>query len=247
MKAIILAGGRGTRLAPYTTILPKPLMPIGDKPILDIVIHQLRHYGFTDITLAVGYLSELLMAYFGDGSRFGVSMTYSYEDQPLGTAGPIALVEDLSEPFLVMNGDVLTALDFQHLMAHHRQNNAIATVASYPRSVKIDLGVIEFDQQAYLTRYIEKPTHHYHVSMGIYIFDPRIKAYIPRGQRLDLPDLMMDMLSKGESVQCYMYDGYWLDIGRIDDYQQAVDDFDRNRAIFLPVTSDAKGSLGEAS
>jgi NDP-mannose synthase len=241
MKAIILAGGRGTRLAPYTTILPKPLMPVGDKPILDIVIHQLRYYGFTDITLAVGYLSELLMAYFGDGKRFGVSLHYSHEDQPLGTAGPIALVEDLTEPFLVMNGDILTALDFRALMTYHQASHAIATIATYPRSVKIDLGVIEFDSQSRLTRYIEKPTNYYRVSMGVYIFDPRTKAHIPRGQRLDIPDLLLDMLSRGERIQCYMYDDYWLDIGRIDDYQQAVDDFERNRAIFLPGVATPSG------
>jgi NDP-sugar pyrophosphorylase family protein len=236
MKAVILAGGRGTRLAPYTTILPKPLMPVGDKPILDIVISQLRHYGFTDITLAVGYLSELLMAYFGDGSRFGVSIRYSHEDQPLGTAGPIALVEDIDEPFLVMNGDILTALNFGDLMAYHQREQAIATIATYPRSVKIDLGVIESDPQSRLTRYIEKPTHHYRVSMGIYIFDPRIRAHIPRNQRLDLPDLLMGMLEKQEIVQCYMYDGYWLDIGRVDDYQRAVEDFEQHRADFLPAS-----------
>ncbi|HWQ15532.1 MAG TPA: sugar phosphate nucleotidyltransferase [Roseiflexaceae bacterium] len=235
MKAVILAGGRGTRLAPYTTILPKPLMPVSDKPILDIVITQLRHYGFTDITLAVGYLSELLMAYFGDGARFGVSIRYSHEDRPLGTAGPIALVDGLDEPFLVMNGDVLTALDYGDLMAQHRRSGAITTVATYPRSVKIDLGVLEFDERARLTRYIEKPTHHYHVSMGIYIFDPRARAYIPRGQRLDLPDLLTQMMASGETVQCYHYDGYWLDIGRVDDYQQAVADFEQHRERFLPM------------
>jgi len=240
MKAVILAGGRGTRLAPYTTILPKPLMPVGDKPILDIVINQLRHYGFTDITLAVGYLSELLMAYFGDGSRFGVSIHYSHEDQPLGTAGPIALVEGLTEPFLVMNGDILTALNFGDLMAYHRRNQAIATIATYPRSVKIDLGVIESDDQARLTRYIEKPTNHYRVSMGIYIFDPRVREHIPYNQRLDLPDLLMGMLAEQQLVQCYMYDGYWLDIGRVDDYQRAVEDFEQHRASFLPM-----GTAGE--
>jgi NDP-mannose synthase len=242
MKAVILAGGRGTRLAPYTTILPKPLMPVGDKPILDIVISQLRHYGFTDITLAVGYLSELLMAYFGDGSRFGVSIHYSHEDQPLGTAGPIALIEDLAEPFLVMNGDILTALNFGDLMAYHHNNNAIATIATYPRSVKIDLGVIESDEHARLTRYVEKPTHHYNVSMGIYIFDPRIRAHIPLNQRLDLPDLLMGMLDKQELVQCYMYDGYWLDIGRVDDYQRAVEDFELHRADFLPGEANSSAS-----
>ncbi len=165
MKAVILAGGRGTRLAPYTTILPKPLMPVGDKPILDIVINQLRYYGYTDITLAVGYLSELLMAYFGDGSRFGVRIQYSHEDQPLGTAGPIALIDNLDEPFLVMNGDLLTTLNFADLMQYHRAGNAAATITTYQRSVKIDLGVIEYDDHKHLARYIEKPTHHYNVSM----------------------------------------------------------------------------------
>jgi NDP-mannose synthase len=234
MKAVILAGGRGTRLAPYTTILPKPLMPVTDKPILDVVIHQLRHYGFNEITLAVGYLSELLMAYFGDGSRFGVSINYSHEDQPLGTAGPIALVEDLDEPFLVMNGDILATIDFGDLMRFHRQGSAVATIVTYPRSVKIDLGVIEFDEHGHLARYIEKPTHHYHVSTGVYIFEPRVREYIPRGQRLDLPDLLMTMRAHDEVVQCYRFDGYWLDIGRIDDYQQAVQDFEQHRAHFLP-------------
>lgn len=234
MKAVILAGGRGTRLAPYTTILPKPLMPIGDKPILDIVINQLRHYGFTDVTLAVGYLAELLMAYFGDGERFGVRIRYSHEDQPLGTAGPIALVDGLDEPFLVMNGDVLTTVDYAALMAFHRSGDAVATVLTYPRSVKIDLGVIEFDAHDRLARYIEKPTHHYHVSTGIYIFDPRVRSYIPRNQRLDLPDLLQAMMARGETVRCYRPDIYWLDIGRVDDYQQAMADFEQHRARFLP-------------
>jgi NDP-mannose synthase len=244
MKAVILAGGRGTRLAPYTTVLPKPLMPVSDKPILDIVINQLRHYGFTEITLAVGYLSELLMAYFGDGSRFGVSIRYSHEEQPLGTAGPLALVDGLDEPFLVMNGDVLTTLDFGDLMRFHRAGSSIATITTYPRSVKIDLGVIEYDEQALLSRYIEKPTHHYNVSMGIYIFNPQALRFIPQNQRLDLPDLMLKMIGQGETVRCYRCDGYWLDIGRIDDYQLAVQDFERNRALFLPGESHADAASG---
>jgi NDP-mannose synthase len=228
MKAVILAGGRGTRLAPYTTVLPKPLMPVSDKPILDIVINQLRYYGFTEITLAVGYLSELLMAYFGDGSRFGVTIRYSHEDQPLGTAGPLALINGLDEPFLVMNGDVLTTLDFGDLMRFHRAGDSIATITTYPRSVKIDLGVIEYDEQALLSRYIEN------VSMGIYLFNPQALRFIARNQRLDLPDLMLQMINQGETVRCYRCEGYWLDIGRIDDYQLAVQDFERNRALFLP-------------
>lgn len=234
MRAIILAGGRGTRLAPYTTVLPKPLMPVGERPILDIIISQLRYHGFTEITLAVGYLAELLMAYFGDGERFGVSISYSREDQPLGTAGPLGLIEAPKEPFLVMNGDILSAIDYSDLWRFHQQRDAIATVATHPRSVKIDLGVLEFDQQANLSRYIEKPTHHYHVSMGIYMFDPRVREYIPRGQYLDLPNLLTGLLAQGEAVKCYMYDGHWLDIGRVDDYQQAVQDFEQNRDRFLP-------------
>jgi NDP-mannose synthase len=237
MKAVILAGGRGTRLAPYTTVLPKPLMPVGERPILDIIIGQLRYHGFTDITLAVGYLAELLMAYFGDGERFGVSIRYSREDQPLGTAGPLGLIEALDEPFLVMNGDILSAIDYSDLRRFHQQGDAIATVATHPRSVKIDLGVLEFDQQANLSRYIEKPTHHYHVSMGIYMFDPRVREYIPRAQYLDLPDLLTGLLAHDEAVKCYMYDGHWLDIGRVDDYQQAVQDFEQNRTRFLPETN----------
>ena len=234
MKAVILAGGRGTRLAPYTTILPKPLMPIGDKPILDIVIRQLRHHRYTDITLAVGYLAELLMAYFGDGDRFGVKIAYSREEQPLGTAGPIALVDNLDERFLVMNGDVLTALDYTDMLAQHQASGAIGTVAVYPRSVKIDLGVVEFDDHNRLTHYIEKPTQHYRVSMGIYIFEPRVLNFIPKGQRLDLPDLVRQLVAAGEVINCYPYNGYWLDIGRPDDYAQAAEDFEKLAAQLVP-------------
>ncbi len=234
MKAIVLAGGRGTRLAPYTTILPKPLMPIGDKPILDIVIRQLRYHGFTDITLAVGYLAELLMAYFGSGERFDARLVYSREEQPLGTAGPIALVPDLHERFLVMNGDLLTGINYTDLLAHHQASGALGTVAVYPRSVKIDLGVVEYDDQQRLTQYIEKPTQHYRVSMGIYIFEPRVLDFIPRNQRLDLPELVKRLVAAGEIMNCYPYDGYWLDIGRPDDYAQAVADFEKLASQLLP-------------
>jgi len=234
MKAVILAGGRGTRLLPYTTILPKPLMPVGDKPILDIVIRQLRHYGFTEVTLAVGYLSELIRAYFGEGERFGVRIRYSHEEKPLGTAGPLALIDDLDEPFLMMNGDILTTLDFARLMEAHRRGGQVATVSAFPRPVKLDLGVIEFDAERRLTQYIEKPTHHYWVSMGVYAFDPRVRAHVPRDQRLDLPDLLKALVARGESVRCHEHDGYWLDIGRLEDYQRAADDFAAHRARFLP-------------
>lgn len=234
MKAIVLAGGRGTRLAPYTAVLPKPLMPITDKPILDIVIRQLRHHGFTDITLAVGYLAELLMAYVGGGERFGLQIKYSREEQPLGTAGPLGLIPDLTDRFLVMNGDVLTAINYTDMLANHQASGAIGTVAVYPRSVKIDLGVVEYDEQHHLTQYIEKPTHHYSVSMGIYIFEARVLAYIARNMRLDLPDLVKQLVAAGETVNCYPYDGYWLDIGNAEDYRQATGDFEKLAAQLLP-------------
>lgn len=234
MRAIILAGGKGTRLAPYTTILPKPLMPIGDMPILEIVIRQLQRHGFDDITLAVGYLAELLMAYCGDGSKFNVKIDYSREEQPLGTAGPIALVENLTEPFLVMNGDLLTTIDYSAMLKYHRERGALATIACYPREVKIDLGVIEMSSDNWVTNYIEKPTFQYAVSMGIYIFEPAVLSYIPRGQRLDLPDLVKKLTAEGKPVNVFNFDGYWLDIGRHDDYEKAIEEFEQRRDNFLP-------------
>lgn len=234
MRAVILAGGRGTRLRPYTTVFPKPLMPIDDMPILEVVIRQLRHAGITDIVMAVGHLAELLQAYFGDGGRWGVHITYSREDQPLGTAGPLALIAGLDDTFLVMNGDVLTTLDYRALLAEHRAHGGIATIATHARNVKIDLGVIETDGAGALTDYIEKPTYHYRVSMGIYIFEPAVRAYIEPGQRLDFPDLIHRLLDAGRPVQSYAFDGYWLDIGRPDDYEQAVEEFARLRGQFLP-------------
>jgi NDP-sugar pyrophosphorylase family protein len=235
MKAIILAGGKGTRLAPYTTVLPKPLMPIDDVPILEIVIRQLAHHGFTDLTLAVGYLAELLMAYCGDGSKFGLNISYSREETPLGTAGPIALVPNLTEPFLVMNGDLLTTLPYRDMWRYHRQQEAIATLATYQRQVKIDLGVIETDGNRRVTGYIEKPTYHYTVSTGVYIFEPEILTYIEPGRRLDLPELVLRLLAQGKKVSSYPFDGRWLDIGRYDDYQEAVQIFETHRDEFLPM------------
>ena len=234
MKAILLAGGKGTRLAPYTTVLPKPLMPIDDEPILEIVIRQLVHAGFNEITLAVGYLAELIVAYFGDGSRWGVQLTYSREDVPLGTAGPIALVPNIKDAVLVMNGDVLSTLDYAALLSYHRKRGAIATLVAYTRAEKIDLGVIENDADNWLTDYVEKPIYRYNVSAGIYIFEPSILSYIPSGERLDLPELVLKLVKQGEKINIYNFDGYWLDIGHPDDYVKAVDEFKANRNSFLP-------------
>jgi NDP-sugar pyrophosphorylase family protein len=234
MKAVILAGGRGTRLAPYTTVLPKPLMPVGDRPILEIVVRQLAQHGFTNLVLAVGHLAELLEAYFGDGERFGVDISYSREKEPLGTAGPLGIVEGLTERFLVMNGDVLAGIDFTAMLAHHDSAGALATVAVHPRKVRIDLGVVEFDEEGLLTEYVEKPELEYKVSMGVYILEPRVLEFVEPNVRLDLPDLMKRLAAAGEKVSCYLYDGYWMDIGRPDDYERAVADFPERADELLP-------------
>jgi len=234
MKAILLVGGKGTRLAPYTTILPKPLMPIGDVPILEIVVRQLQRVGFDDITLAVGHMAELVASYFGDGSKFGVKLTYSREDTPLGTAGPIALVPDLQDTFLVMNGDLLSTIDLAALLAYHRARGAIVTLAAHAHDIRIDLGVIQTDSDNWLVDYIEKPVYHYNVSTGIYVFEPEILSYIPFGERLDLPELVLKVARENKKVNVYKFEGYWLDIGHPGDYEKANEEFRTNRAKFLP-------------
>ncbi len=234
MRAIILAGGKGTRLAPYTTVLPKPLMPVGEMPILEIVIRQLQSKGFDNITLATGYLAELLMAYCGDGSKFNTHIDYSHEEQPLGTAGPIALVPNLDDTFLVMNGDLLTTIDYHAMLKYHHERKALATIACFQRDVKIDLGVINVDADHWIADYIEKPTYHYSVSMGIYLFEPEILKYIPVNQRLDLPELVLKLMKDGVKVNVFNFDGYWLDIGRHDDYERAIEEFAAHREDFLP-------------
>lgn len=235
MQAIILAGGKGRRLRPYTTVLPKPLMPLGDMPIIEVVLRQLAASGFDQVTVAVGYLAELMMAYCGDGSKFGLSLRYSREEEPLGTAGPLALIDGLrqGDTFLVMNGDVLTSLDLRGLVQRHRASGAAATIATHQRQQQINYGIIESDQDSRVTAYIEKPIHRYQVSMGIYVLEPAVLDFIPRGQYLDLPDLVRQLMAAGRPVLAYPFDGYWLDIGRHDDYEQAVEEFEAMRPQLL--------------
>ena len=234
MKAVILAGGKGARLAPYTKVLPKPLMPIGDMPILEVILRQIKLAHITDVVLTVGHLSELLRTFFQDGSRLGLNITYSYEDSPLGTAGPVAFVPDLDETFLVTNGDVLSTLPLDQLIKFHKDQNAIATIATHHRSIKIDLGVIQWDGDARITGYIEKPSYDYSVSMGIYVFEPSVLSYIPKGKYYDFPELVKTLIEAGEKVVGYRFDGYWQDLGRPDDYESAAQDFDSMRSQFLP-------------
>jgi NDP-sugar pyrophosphorylase family protein len=233
MRAVLLMGGKGTRLAPYTTVLPKPLMPINDLPVAEILIRQLRRAGITDITVAVGHLAALIEAYFGDGSRWGVRLTYSVEDAPLGTAGPLAVVSELDSTFLVMNGDLLTTLDVQKMIAFHESETAVATIGVFKREVRIDLGVIEASDVDVLG-YVEKPTLSYEVSVGAYAMEPRALELIPEGAAFDLPDLVKALIDAGEPVKAFRFDGHWLDIGNHDDYVAAVDLFQRERALFLP-------------
>lgn len=233
-RAVILAGGQGTRLAPYTTVLPKPLMPIGDIAILEVVLRQLRLYKVNRVTIAVGYLAELLMAYLGNGCKFGLSIDYSREDSPLGTAGPLKLIPNLTETFLVMNGDLLTTLDYAALVAYHRSRQAAATIAVFSRPVHIDLGIVRMDKHNRLVDYIEKPTLHYEVSVGVYVFEPRVLDYIPTNEYLDFPTLVKTLINAGELIVGYPHQGYWLDLGCKEDYERAVDDFARLRSQFLP-------------
>jgi len=246
-RAVVLAGGLGMRLRPYTAVLPKPLIPIGDRPVLDIVIRQLRHHDFDRVTIATGYLAELIEAFFRDGSAYGVPIDYHREQTPLGTAGAIASIDDLDgEGFLVMNGDVLTDLDYTALMAAHAESGAIATIASAQRHVEITLGVLRFtdpDAPDRLTAYDEKPKLDYEASMGIYAFDTRVLEYMEPGEHLDFPDLIGRLLDAGETINAFRSDAYWLDIGRHEDYETAVDEFERMRGRLLPGEGETDGDV----
>lgn len=233
MQAIILAGGKGTRLRPYTTIFPKPLVPVGDYPILEIIIRQLHRYGFNDIIISTGHLAELIEAYFGNGSRWGVQIEYVREKVPLNTAGALGLIEDFDNDFLVMNGDILTNLNYMSLFNFHLEKKGIATLALHKRETKIDFGVIEITSDNKLNNYVEKPSYSLLVSMGINVLNSHCKDYIKKGESIGMPDLFLRMKQEGEIIFCYQEECYWLDIGRPDDYQIAQDEFVHNIEWFL--------------
>lgn len=233
MKAVVLAGGQGTRLAPYSVVFPKPLMPIGDMPILELLLRQLRNGGVSGVTVAVGHLSSLIMAYFGKGEKIGLPIEYSHEETPMGTAGPLSLVTGLDRAFFVMNGDLLTDINFGEMIQAHHESGATATIGLYDRELTIDLGVIETDDAGHVLRYIEKPSYRYDVSMGIYIFEPRAINHVPKDKRFDLPDLVRALIAANETVVGYKHRGYWLDIGRPDDYRRAQEDFPAMRERIL--------------
>jgi NDP-sugar pyrophosphorylase family protein len=231
-RAVILAGGKGTRLRPYTVVLPKPLMPIGEYPILEVVVRQLVRHGFSHITIAVNHQAELIRAYFGDGQKWGVRIDYSQEMEPLGTMGPLNLIPDLPDHFLIMNGDILTDLDFASFYDSHVEGNRIFTISSHHRLQKIDYGVLECDSDGILCGFKEKPSHSYLVSMGIYMASKRVLEFIPK-KYYGFDSLMLDLMAKHTKVKVEQFDGYWLDIGRPDDYMQAIDEFESLKAKFL--------------
>lgn len=236
-RAVILAGGLGTRLRPYTVVLPKPLMPVGDRPVLDIVIRQLHAARFDRVTMATGYLAELIEAFFRDGAAYDLPIDYFRELEPLGTVGALGLIDELDDPFLVMNGDILTDLDYGQLLDDHIRSDAIATIATRTTKVQISLGVLDFadpDDSTLLTNYFEKPNIEYESSMGVYCFDPRIREFISPGERLDFPDLMLRLVHEGEKVRAWRSNDFWLDIGRPEDYEQAQDDIEALRHRLIP-------------
>ncbi len=225
-QAVILAGGKGTRLRPYTTILPKPLMPIGEYPILEILIKKLKNNGIQNIIIATGYLSHLIKAYFANGEKLGVNIRYSHEDKPMGTAGPLKLIKNLDDQFLVMNGDLLTDLSFSEFSKYHLENDSELTICMYKKIVKIDLGVLKLSEDSRIIDYIEKPKYNFDVSMGIYAMNKTVIDKIPNNTYYDLPDLVLKMINENSSLKGYNFDGIWLDVGRPTDYNQALELFD---------------------
>jgi len=234
MRAIILAGGKGTRLRPFTATIPKPLVPIGDMAIMDVLLRRLVACGCERATVAVGHLAQLIMAYYGDGATWGLALDYCLEERPLSTIGPLTLIRDLPDDFLVMNGDLLTDLDFGEFFRAHVESGAVGTVAVKSRDVAIDFGVLGYDEATRrLTSFAEKPRESFSVSMGIYAFSKRVMDLVPHGRAFGFDELMLACLAKGRDVRAYPYDGYWLDIGRPDDYEQANRDFPGMRARLL--------------
>lgn len=227
MEAVILAGGKGTRLKPYTTTIPKPLVPVGERPILGIVLEQLRGAGVKKVTITVNHMSELIMAFFGSGERFGIKIEYSLEDKPLGTVAPVKLIKSLPEHFFVMNGDLLTDIDFAKLYDYHIASGCELTVATYQRDSVIDFGVIDIDRATHrAVGFREKPKYHFDVSTGVYVYSRAVLDRVPDDTPYGFDNLMLDMLKDNSPVNIYEHTGYWLDIGRPDDYEQANRDWE---------------------
>ena len=235
-RAVILAGGQGTRLRPYTTVIPKPLMPVGDQPLMEIILRQLCRQGFRRVTVATGHLAQLIETFFGNGDAHGLQIDYFREQYPLGTIGALGLIPGLGGDVLVMNGDILTDLDMRAMYDEHRRSGAAATIATSHREVEISLGVLECEASADPTRvtgFLEKPRLPYEASMGVYCFAPRALESIEAGEHLDFPELIVRLIDAGEVVRSWRSESYWLDIGRFEDYERAMEEFEGVRARLL--------------
>ena len=232
-RAVILAGGLGSRLRPYTAVLPKPLMPIGEYSILELIIRQLTHFGFDRITLAVNHKADIVRALFGAGDQWGVAIDYSFEDKPLSTIAPLHLIDDLPDSFLLMNGDVLTDLDFAAFLAGHMEKDAEFTISASRRRQLIDFGVLHTSGSGQLERFEEKPLLDYLVSMGVYAVSRDVLRFVPRDLKFGFDDLMWALLDADQPVSVREHPGYWLDIGRPDDYHQAIEEYEEDPERFL--------------
>jgi NDP-sugar pyrophosphorylase family protein len=232
-RAVILAGGKGTRLKPFTVVLPKPLMPIGDYAILEIVIRQLIYYGFDHITMAVNHQVDLIMAFFGDGAKWGIKIDYSLEDQPLSTMGPLKLIKNLPDDFLIMNGDVLTDLNYREFMNFHLTQQNVFTISAYTRKHISQYGVLEADEQGRLIGFKEKPSFEFEVSMGVYAAHKNILEIIPENTFYGFDHLMLELIKRKTPAMVRPFSGHWLDIGIMEDYSEANEIFENNKSIYL--------------
>lgn len=233
MRAVVLAGGQGARLTPYTRVIPKPLIPLDDMPILQIILMQMRACGVTQVTLSVAYKAHLIQSYFGNGEWLGIPIDYSLTSHVLGTAGPLKFVESLDEPFLVMNADLLTTVDFADVIAAHRRSKAIGTVVLCRQVVDVSYGVVNVDSQHHVTGYVEKPKMEFLISAGVFAFNPEVLHYIPHGQFMDMPDLFQQLLADGHTINGYQFDGDWLDIGTPSQYERGEALFQQHRSRYL--------------
>jgi len=233
IQAIILAGGRGSRLKPYTSILPKPLVPIGEYPIAEIIIRQLKNLKITNILMSTGHMAELIESYFGSGRKWGVNIKYVKERRNLGTAGALKLVKNSQDDFLVINGDILTNLNYLNLLKYHRKNNNMATIVIKKRIVKTDFGVILFDKDKNMTNYIEKPEHNSFVSIGVNVINKKCIKYIKKDEDIGMPELMIRLMQAKQKVKCNAIKSDWLDLGRIEDLESAHMLWEKNKRKFL--------------
>jgi NDP-sugar pyrophosphorylase family protein len=229
MQAVIIAGGNGIRLHPYTSILPKPLLPVHNVPVIEIIVRQLRHFGFTRISISLGYLAELIKLFLGDGAKYGLRLDYCVEEKPLGTISPLTLLDDLEPTILVMNADLLTNLDFRAFMHFHQEQGAQATIGMFRHRLPMEFGVLETDGGFRLSRYREKPELQLNVSMGIYAIESRLLQNLPRNARVDFPEFINTLISAGEKIIGYPFEGFWLDLGRPRDFKRAMREFEQVR------------------